>query len=141
MKKIFLDTNIIIDYLADRKPFSDAAATLYSLAAQNKISIYVSAISFNNIYYILKSQLSHAKAIKVLKELQGWTRTIEVNEMIIKKSLEADFNDFEDGIQYFCATSIPNITCIVTRNMKDYKAARIPILTPTETISLLALNQ
>ena len=140
MKKIFLDTNVIIDFLADRKPFSEPASTLFSLAVQHKITIYVSAISFNNIYFVLKQHLSHKKIIGTLIELQNWTKTIEVNEAIIERSLRSDFSDFEDAIQYFCAASISSITCIVTRNSKDYKSSTIAVMTPGETISLLNLG-
>lgn len=140
MKKIFVDTNVIIDFLADRKPFSDSATNLFSLAAQRKFIIYISAISFNNIYYLLKRQANHNKTINTLIELQNVTRTVEVNEVIIRKSLHADFNDFEDAIQYFCAASISNITCLVTRNSKDYKSSNIAVLTPEETIALLNLG-
>lgn len=140
MKKIFVDTNVIIDFLADRKPFSEPATNLFSLAAQHKFIIYISAISFNNIYYLLKRQLSHSKTIKTLIELQNLTRTVEVSEVIIKKSLQSDFNDFEDAIQYFCASSITGITCFVTRNSKDYKSSKIAVLTPGETLALFNLE-
>lgn len=140
MRKIFLDTNVIIDFLADRKPHSDSASILFSWAAQHKIIIYVSAISFNNIYYILKQQLSHGKSIHTLIGLQNIVRTIDVNEAIIRKSLQSDFSDFEDAIQHFCAVSIASMACIVTRNSKDYKSSKIAVMTPGETISLLNLG-
>jgi predicted nucleic acid-binding protein len=140
MKKIFVDTNVIIDFLSDRKPFSDAATILFSWAAQRKITIYISAISFNNIYYILKQQLSHSKTINTLIGIQEITRTIEVSELIIKKSLQSDFRDFEDAIQHFCAVSVANMGCIVTRNSKDYKPSKIAVMTPTEAIALLNLR-
>lgn len=38
MKRLFLDTNVIIDFLADRKPFSDAAAILFDAAIDKKSS-------------------------------------------------------------------------------------------------------
>lgn len=140
MRKIFLDTSVIIDFLADRKPHSRPATILFSWAAQHKIIIYVSAISFNNIYYVLKQQLSHSKTIHTLIELQNIVRTVDVNDAIIKKSLQSDFNDFEDAIQHFCAVSIASIACIVTRNAKDYKSSTIAVMTPGETISLLNLG-
>jgi predicted nucleic acid-binding protein len=50
MKHLFLDTNVIIDVLADRKPFSESAAILFDYAEKGKINIYISALSYSNIY-------------------------------------------------------------------------------------------
>jgi predicted nucleic acid-binding protein len=66
MKNIFLDTNIVIDFLADRKPFSPDAAKLFDFSVLGKAKIYISAVSYNNIYYILRQSLSHVVTMKVL---------------------------------------------------------------------------
>ena len=58
MQNIFLDTNILIDFFADRKPFSTEAAKLFSYSFKKKINIYISAVSYNNIYYILRQSFS-----------------------------------------------------------------------------------
>ena len=137
MKKIFLDTNVIIDFLADRKPFAENAAWLFNMAAQKKLSIAVSAIPYNNIYYILRQTLSQNKTMSILRQLSEWTSTIEVNEEIIRKALYAEFTDFEDAIQYCCASTVSNLSCVVSRNTKDFKASKMPVLTPTEAITLL----
>ena len=134
MRHIFLDTNVVIDFLADRRPFSIDAARLFDMAIEGKIKIYVSAVSYNNIYYILRRSLSNSSTIKLLDELAGMTEIVDVTKEVIKGSLKADFKDYEDAIQYHCALSIPEIELIVTRNTKDFKKSEMAVLTPTEAI-------
>ena len=137
MKCIFLDTNILIDFFADRKPFSFEAAVLFNYSDKKKIKIYISAISYNNIYYILNRSYSHASTIKILEDLDEWTEIIDVSKEIIKKSLKSEFKDFEDAIQYNCAKSLNKIDFIVTRDTKDFKTSSLPIMTPKEAITLI----
>lgn len=137
MKSIFLDTNVLIDFFADRKPFSIDAAKLFDYSLKKKINIYISAVSYNNIYYIARQSISHAETIKMLTEISEWTNVIDLTKEIIHKSLTSDFKDFEDAIQYHCAKSINKIDLIVTRNTKDYKVSSLPILTPKEAVALI----
>ena len=137
MKSIFLDTNVLIDFFADRKPFSIDAARLFDYSLKKKINIYISAVSYNNIYYIVRQSLSHAETIKMLTEISEWTNVIDLTKDIINKSLTSDFKDFEDAIQYNCAKSINKIDLIVTRDTKDYKVSSLAILTPKEAVALI----
>jgi predicted nucleic acid-binding protein len=137
MKSIFLDTNVLIDFFADRKPFSIEAARLFNYSLKKKIGIYISTVSYNNIYYILRQSCSHSETIKMLTELNEWTDIIDVSKVIINKSLKSDFKDFEDAIQYNCAKSLNKIDFIVTRDTKDFKTSSLPILTPKEAVTLI----
>ena len=137
MKTIFLDTNIVIDFLADRKPFSLYAAKLFNFSILGKAKIYISAVSYNNIYYVLKQSLSNTETIKLLDELSEMTEIADVTKGMIKKSLKSDFKDYEDAIQYNCALSISKIDFIVTRDTKDFKKSTLSIMTPEEAVSLI----
>jgi predicted nucleic acid-binding protein len=86
MKNIFLDTNVLIDFFANRKPFSIEAARLFNYSFKKEINIYISAVSYNNIYYIIRQSCSHAETINMLAELNEWTDIIDVTRDIIKKS-------------------------------------------------------
>lgn len=137
MKNVFLDTNVLIDFFADRKPFSLEAAKLLNYSLKKKINIYISAVSYNNIYYILRQSNSHNETIKMLAELNEWTEIIDVSKEVIKKSIKSDFKDFEDAIQYNCAKSLTKIECIVASNTKDFKTSSLPILSPKEALSAI----
>lgn len=137
MKHVFLDTNVVIDFLADRRPFSVDAAQLFDLAIEGKIRVYISAVSYNNIYYILRRSLTSNATIKLLDELASMSEIADVTNDIIRNSLKIDFKDYEDAIQYYCALNIPEIELIVTRNTKDFKKSTIAVLTPAEAIASL----
>lgn len=137
MKRIFIDTNVIIDFLANREPFSEYAAILFQLAKENKIKIYVSAITFNNTYYILRQVITHKKALNLISELEEYVEIQETNRIVLRKAIKSDFNDFEDAIQYYSAVQLGNIDIITTRNLKDFKKSEIPVLSPETTVKLL----
>lgn len=137
MKQIFLDTNVIIDFLADRKPFSTAAAGIFNYGVLGKIKLYISAVSYNNIYYILRQSFSNTETIKLLDELSEMTEIADVTKAIIKNSLKSDLKDFEDAIQYNCALSLNKIDFIVTRDTKDFKKSVLSIMNPEEALILI----
>lgn len=140
MRHLFLDTNVLIDFLADRKPFSEEAAKIFNYSLKKKVTIYVAAVSFNNIYYIFRQSRTHSDTLKILTELQEWTEVVNVSKDVIHKALTSDFKDFEDAIQYNCAKNLSKIDCIVTRDTKDFKTSTIPIMTPKEALTLLESN-
>lgn len=137
MKTIFLDTNVIIDFLADRRPFSLNAAEIFNVSLLGKVKIFISSVSYNNIYYILRQSLSHTQTLKLLEELSQMSEIVDVTEAIIKKSLKSDFKDFEDAIQYNCALTVNKIDFIVTRDSKDYKKSSLPVMNPHEAMSII----
>jgi predicted nucleic acid-binding protein len=137
MKSLFVDTNVLIDFLADRKPFSVAAARLFTLSLSKKVKLYISAVSYNNIYYILRQSLSHQDTLHLLSELLEMTELVDVTKIIIDAAIKSDFKDFEDAIQYHCALSVNKIEIIVTRDTKDYKKSNIPVMTTSEVLNVL----
>jgi len=137
VKIIFLDTNVIIDFLADRRPFSLTAAEIFNASLSGDVKIFISSVSYNNIYYILRQSLSHTATIKLLEELSEITEVVDVTKAIIKKSLKSDFKDFEDAIQYNCALTIGKIDCIVTRDSKDFKKSALPVMNPQEALGII----
>ncbi len=137
MIHFFLDTNIIYDFFTDRKPYSRQAAALFSAAERNKVRIYISAISFNNLYYVLRKDIGHKKALELLESLDAMVTTLDLNRMVIEKAIKSGYADFEDAIQYFCALSEQKIQAIITRNTKDFKSKDLLILKPEQAIRLI----
>ena len=130
MENVFIDTDVIVDFLTDRKPFSLESAKLFSLIDQKKIKGCVSSLSFSNLYYVLRKLGSHKKVINSLQELSELVDILKVDSEIIKSALTSDFKDFEDSIQYFAAQEQKKVDCIITRNIKDYKDSSLPVMTP-----------
>jgi predicted nucleic acid-binding protein len=134
MKKLFLDTNIIVDLIADRKPFSKYAIQIFQKAELKEIELFTSSHSIATTHYLLKKYLGEKELRDVLYNLLEYLTVIAVDIDILKKGLRSNHKDFEDSIQILCASSIEKIDCIVTRNTKDFKASEIPAYNPDEII-------
>lgn len=137
MKRLFLDTNIIIDLLADRLPYSSIARQLLVLAENKQVKLYTSSHSIATAYYLVKKysdEQSLRRAITILIEI---VTVIPVDADVIQKSLRAGQKDFEDSIQIFCACTIDNIFAIITRNLKDFKSSAVPAYAPDALLQIL----
>ena len=130
MTDLFIDTDVIIDFLIDRKPFSREAAIIFTLIEQKKLKGYASSLTFSNLYYVLRKFESHNKVISKLDSISTILTILKVDVHTIKKALASGFPDFEDSIQYFSAIENRKIDVIITRKIKDYKKSQISILTP-----------
>lgn len=132
-KKIFVDTDVVFDLLAKREPFYNYAAQLFTNADKQKVTLCVSSLCFGNLNYILSKQKSASEARKILSRFKVLVNVLPVDDKVIELALNSDFGDFEDAIQYYCAIE-NGINILITRNLKDYKLARIPVLTAEEWI-------
>ena len=141
MITVFVDTNVLIDFLADRRPFSVSAARLFSLSVKGEVKVFISAVSYNNIYYILRQSLSHKETLALLNEITTMTEMIDVTKTVIEQSLKSDFKDFEDAIQYNCALSNAKIELIITRDVKGFQKSLLPVMTTDEAIKLIAVGR
>jgi predicted nucleic acid-binding protein len=130
MTDLFIDTDVIIDFLIDRKPYSREAAIIFTLIEQKKLKGYASSLTFSNLYYVLRKFESHTKVISKLDSISTILTILKVDEHTIKKALASGFPDFEDSIQYFSAIENRKIDVIITRNIKNYKKSQISIMTP-----------
>ena len=137
MKKIFVDTNIIVDLIADRKPFSKFAIDLFSKAENKKIKLFTSSHSIATTHYLLKKYIEEKDLRNILYDLTDYITIIPIEGETIKKGLRSKHKDFEDALQIICANSIEKIDCIVTRNIKDFKECEITVLTPDELYNKL----
>lgn len=130
MQKAFIDTNILIDLLADRRPFSKFAIQIFDLAEKKQVKLYTSSHSIATTYYLLKKFQNDRTLREVIYTLLDFIDVISIDLPIIKKSLLSNHKDFEDAIQIFAAHTVNGLSSIVTRNVKDFKRAEIVVLTP-----------
>jgi len=137
MKKLFVDTNIVIDLLSRREPFFEAAAELFSLADKKQIELAVSSLTIANTGYTLLRQMDSTKAKSILRKLRLIVEILPLDDKIVGLALNDEtFSDFEDGLQYF--TAIENDQdLIITRNLKDFKSSKIPTMTADQFIETI----
>lgn len=139
--KLFVDSDVIIDFFTDREPYANSASELFELSEQGKVKLYLSAVSINNIYYIVSKFLGHKKSIEVVESLTEMTEIVGTTKKEIIQALKNNFSDFEDAVQYSSALTIKNLDAIVTRNIKDYRNSSIAVMTPLNFLKMKEKNE
>lgn len=128
---VFVDTNVLLDVLAKRARFYDDSVAIWTLAEQRRICGMVSAISFTNIYYVVRKLRSRRVALRTMTQLRDTFTPVACDEQILNQAIDAGFDDFEDAVQYFSALR-GDASCLVTRDAGDFPDPVIPVLSPAE---------
>ena len=135
MSKLLIDTNIVIDLLAKRKEFYAEAAELFSKADKKELTLVISSLTFANTNYVLSKQKSPKEAREILRKFKVLVDILCLDDKIVELALSDDeFLDFEDGLQYYSALE-NEVDVILTRNKKDFKNSKIPVLTAKEYLA------
>ncbi len=131
---VFIDTNVLMDVLLERKPFFTESQQIWFLAERGKIRGLVSVLSFPNIYYIVRKLKKQEAACSMLSILRDTFSPVALDEQILHQAMDAKFSDFEDAIQYFSALRA-EAACLVTRNLNHFPRSQLPVLTPADFLS------
>ena len=134
--KILLDTNIVLDVLMDRMPFSDTAAELFSKVEAGAIIGYLCGTTITTVYYLASKILGAARAQEEIKKLLSLFEVAPVNRLVLESALVVDFHDFEDAVIHEAACHV-GADAIITRNLKDFKKSRISVYTSDELVRIL----
>lgn len=130
MKKVFVDTNVLLDILLERNPWANDAAVLFSMADRKEIELLCCSLSFSTAIYLMQRfKYSRKEIVSKLSIVKSICTVTTVNEAVIDRMLQSDFNDLEDAIQYYSALAF-GAEAIVTRNIKDFTASKIPVVSP-----------
>lgn len=132
---VFVDTDVVLDLLARRDPFYPHAARLFSQAERGAVKACVSALSFANLFYILRKNTSSRRAIEILTLFRELVTVLPVDDAVISAALKAGFADFEDAVQYHAALAA-KVPVLVTRNARHYRKPAITVCTPEEYLAL-----
>lgn len=138
MKKVLIDTNVILDICLKRKPFYEDTISLFSLIDKKVILAHLTATTITDIYYLSKRENGHEQSIKFLEELIDILEVLGINKSIIVEALNSGTKDFEDAIQE-AASSMNSVETIITRNKRDFKGG-IEVLTPKEFLTKYSIS-
>lgn len=130
--KILIGTNVLIDYVLERQPFTGDAEKILLLCKNKKVDGCIAAHSFMNIFYILRKQLTIPERKEFLFYLSEITEIIGIDKNKILSALENELlGDFEDSLQEQCAKTF-SADYIVTRNLKDFSNSKIKAILPDD---------
>lgn len=138
MNKVLIDTDVILDFFFDRKPFSESATKILACCESKKIIGFVTPVIVSNVYYLLRQTAKHEKVIEKLSLLLSFLELLSMDKKVILQALNSDFKDFEDALQNFSAEQDSRISTIITRNIKDYKRSKLSVMLPDDFIKTIA---
>jgi len=137
MKRVLLDTNVILDFLLKRKPNYGYAKTIIKEIVDGNIQGYITASMVTDIFYLLQKTNGKTFALDTLVDLLIIIDVLTVYRDDVYSVIYLGWDDFEDALQVHVAIR-SGMDAIVTRNVKDYKKAKnIDIVLPHEFIQYL----
>ncbi len=137
MKRVFFDANIVVDVLAERKPWFQQAMVIMTLAQKKCLDLFCSLMSLGTAFYLLdKEKVPNEIVKKKLKIFVSVCKPIIHCDNVLSLTINSSFTDLEDAMQYFSALN-ENCDVIITRNKKDFTEATIPVMTPQEFLDSL----
>lgn len=135
MKSVLIDTDVLLDFYLDRKPFSDDSLQLLLKCEQKQFRAFITPVIVANTYYILRRHATHLYVVEKLQILLNTISVLAMDQKQVLAALDSKFTDFEDAFQYFSAVNSNKIDAIITRNIKDFKKSALPVFTPQEYLA------
>ena len=138
MDKLFLDANVVLDFLCEREGFYLPAAKIIAKGYKMEVELWCSSLTFAIASYLMEREHVQTKeALQKLSDFLAVCQPSAVDRSIIEKAITSDFEDFEDALQYFsaknCGTNI-----IITRNPNDFSTSELPVHLPTDYLSQIS---
>ncbi|MBR1815508.1 MAG: PIN domain-containing protein [Lachnospiraceae bacterium] len=129
--KLMIDTNILLDVLQKREPHYKHSSIIWKLCETKQVEGYVSTLTFANIVYIMKQELSLEQIEKVLNNLSLIFTFTDLTLSDLKNAASMKWKDFEDSIQSKTAERV-EANYIITRNLKDFINSKVTAYSPEE---------
>ena len=134
--KVMIDLNVILDVLQKRDPFYEASAALLAATETGRVEGYFAANSVTTLFYLIQKGRSPSEARATITNLLQFLRIGSVDQTTIEQALNLDYRDFEDAVQMMSALQC-KVDCLITRNIKDYQPALLPVVQPVDFLGTL----
>lgn len=133
-KRVLVDTNVLLDVLAQRDPFYTDAMRVWTLAESGRIEASVAAISFSNVCYLVRKHGGKRQAEQAIRVLRAVFKPVELTVQVLNQAIDAGFPDFEDALQSHSAVHA-RAEAVLTRNPDHFPRAPLSILSPAEFLA------
>jgi predicted nucleic acid-binding protein len=135
IKRVFVDTDVILDVALARKPFLKHSKSVLAMLENNIAIGHLSSNCVANIYYIFRKVGGDVHAREFIKKILTYMTVVSIEHSDVVEGLKSSMPDFEDALQNYSAIR-NQCACIVTRNIEDYTSSTLDIYTPSEFINL-----
>ena len=131
---LLIDTNVLLDVLLDRPEFVKSSDLVWKLCETEQVKGYVSTLSYANIMYIMRKQLTAQQIEEVFHKLSLIFEFASFTPTVLERAVTMKWDDFEDAIQSATAESV-HADYIITRNIKDFAQSKVIAFTPDELLA------
>lgn len=138
--RVFVDTNVLLDVLAERKAFYPDAMRIWTLAETGRLDAHVAALSFANCYYLIHKHGGRRNAELAVRLLRDLFTPVDMTAQILDQAIDAEFTDFEDAIQFHSAVHA-QAACIITRNPDHFPRTPLVVLSPAEFLAAHSFDE
>lgn len=132
--RLLIDGNILLDVLKKRMPHYEDSAKVWKMCETGIAEGYVSALTFANLIYVMRKELSPVQIEETLKTLSLIFSFADLHATDLTAAAELKWTDYEDALQSNAAERI-GAEYIVTRNVKDFTDSRVSAVTPSEFLA------
>lgn len=131
---LLIDANIILDVLMNRTEFVEQSAMIWKLCETEQVKGYVSTLTFANMMYIMRKELTPEKIEEVFRKLSLIFEFVDFSSAVLDKAVEMNWKDFEDAVQSATAEQV-HADYIITRNVRDFTKSKVIAFTPAELLA------
>ena len=117
--RVFIDTNIFLDFIQERPAGFKEAMKIIALSAKGNIDLLISDLSIANVKYSTRKDIPLDTFYETLKGIRELFLIVAVGELVVDRALAIEASDFEDALQYYSAVQA-GADCLITRNIKDF---------------------
>lgn len=139
MKKVLLDTNIILDFALKREKYIANSRKILELAFKKVINAFITATTITDIYYIARKEKGRNDALDFIRSILSFLEVANVDKNVVITALELDFHDFEDAVQESAAQNT-EIPAIITRNENDFKNSSLRVFSPESFLKFIEIR-
>ena len=132
--RVLIDANIVLDVLQKRESHYENSSKVWKLCETDQVEGIISVLSFANLMYIMRKELTPDEIEEVLRKLSLIFNFADLRESDIREAVSMKWDDFEDSVQAVTASRI-GVDYILTRNVKDFRQSAVTALTPTEFLA------
>jgi predicted nucleic acid-binding protein len=134
--RALIDTNVVLDWLLDRKPWSDEAKALWGARDAGLVVCYLPASVLTDIFYIVRRHAGIPTAFSALDRTFAAFGLFVVDAPLLLQARTMPGNDFEDNVQIACAANAA-LDLIITRNPSDFLNSPVTVIEPPQIVSYI----
>ena len=136
--KVLLDTNVVLDAIANREPFRLDAQSIINQILDNKLEGYITANSTTDIYYIARKHLSKNDLRNTMRSLFAVFGIVDVYGTDCREALDFPLDDYEDALLVLCRNRAV-LDYIITRDKEFLEKAdsSITVVSPAHFLRMI----